>query len=158
TVFFSNVSHEFRTPLTLILGPVEDALSNPARSLRGENLEAVHRSAIRLLRLVNRLLDFARIEAGRIELRFVRTDIAALTADLASSFRSLVERAGLVLVIDCPPVPEAVYVDPLQWEKVVLNLMSNAFKFTMTGSITVRIRSTGDHVQLTVADTGSGIP
>ncbi len=158
TAFFSNVSHEFRTPLTLILGPVEDALAQPSKALDGDSLETVHRSALRLLRLVNSLLDFARIEAGRLQLSFVPTDLASLTADLASSFRSLIERAGLALVVDCPALPEPVYVDPAQWEKIVLNLISNAFKFTFTGSIAVRLRSSDDHVELAVRDTGTGIP
>jgi signal transduction histidine kinase len=158
TTFFSNVSHEFRTPLTLILGPVEDALAQSTKSLHGDSLETVHRSALRLLRLVNSLLDFARIEAGRLQLSFVPTDLSALTADLASSFRSLIERAGLKLVVDCPPISEPVYVDPSQWEKIVLNLISNAFKFTFKGEISVGLRSYRDHVELTVGDSGSGIP
>ena len=158
TVFFSNVSHEFRTPLTLILGPVEDALAHAPRGLEGDNLEAVHRSALRLLRLVNSLLDFARIEAGRVQMTFVPTDLSRLTTDLASSFRSLVERAGLRLVVDCPPLREPVYVDPVQWEKITLNLVSNAFKFTLAGEIAVRLRAEGDRVVLSVRDTGSGIP
>ena len=133
TAFFSNVSHEFRTPLTLILGPVEDALGRPETSLQGESLQAVHRSALRLLRLVNSLLDFARIEAGRLQLSFAPTDLPAFTADLASVFRSLIERAGLTFVVDCPPLADPVYVDPSQWEKIVLNLISNAFKFTLHG-------------------------
>jgi len=158
TTFFSNVSHEFRTPLTLILGPVEDALTRSAKSLQGDDLEAVHRSALRLLRLVNSLLDFARFEAGRLQIAFAPTDLAALTAVLAGSFRSLVEGAGLKLVVDCPPLPEPVYVDPSQWEKIVLNLVSNAFKFTLRGEIAVSLRGSGDRVDLTVRDTGCGIP
>ena len=158
TTFFSNVSHEFRTPLTLILGPVEDALGQSTRALQGDSLKSVHRSALRLLRLVNSLLDFARIEAGRVQMSFVATDIAGLTTDLASSFRSLIERAGLKFSVDCPPVPEPIYVDPAQWEKITLNLISNACKFTMQGEIVVALRSHDDHVTLTVRDTGAGIP
>lgn len=158
TAFFSNVSHEFRTPLTLILGPIEDALSQPEGSLGGASLAGVHRSALRLLRLVNSLLDFARIEAGRQQLSFSPTDLSSLTAELASSFRSLIERAGLVLKVDCPPLPEPIYVDPTQWEKIVLNLLSNAFKFTFEGSISVRLQLSAGQVELSVEDTGTGIP
>ncbi len=158
TAFFSNVSHEFRTPLTLILGPLEDALADPARTLRDANLERVHRNALRLLRLVNNLLDFSRVEAGRLQSRFEPTDLSLLTGGLAGSFQSLVESAGLKLVVDCPPLPDPVHVDRAQWEKIVLNLVSNAFKFTLEGEITVRLRATDSHVELSVRDTGTGIP
>jgi signal transduction histidine kinase len=158
TAFFSNVSHEFRTPLTLILGPLEDALGDPARALRGESLEAVHRSALRLLRLVNSLLDFSRIEAHRLTSSFEATDLPILTGGLAGSFQSLVESAGLKLVVDCPPLKEPIYVDRSQWEKIVLNLVSNAFKFTFEGQIAVRLKAVNDGIELSVSDTGTGIP
>ena len=157
TAFFSNVSHEFRTPLTLMIGPTEDALGSPEKALRGEELETVHRNELRLLKLVNTLLDFSRIEAGRVTATFEATDLAALTADLASAFRSATERAGLQLVVDCPPLPSAVYVDREMWEKIVLNLLSNAFKFTFQGSIGVAVAATDTHVELRVRDTGIGI-
>jgi signal transduction histidine kinase len=156
TAFFSNVSHEFRTPLTLILGPIENALACGA--LDGANLQAVHRSALRLLRLVNSLLDFSRIEAGRLQSSFEPTDLPVLTAGLAGSFQSLVEPAGIRLVVDCPRLPEPVYVDRSHWEKIVLNLVSNAFKFTFEGEIAVRLRTRDAHVELSVSDTGTGIP
>ncbi|HVU00563.1 MAG TPA: ATP-binding protein [Polyangiaceae bacterium] len=158
TVFFSNVSHEFRTPLTLILGPLENALASADRALGGTLLEAVHRNALRLMRLVNSLLDFSRLEAGQARLAPQPTDLAALTSRIASSFQSLVESAGLEMVIDCPPLRSPVLVDPSRWELVVLNLVSNAFKFTFEGKITVRLRETDDHVELAVSDTGTGIP
>jgi signal transduction histidine kinase len=158
TTFFSNVSHEFRTPLTLILGPVEDALARTPSSLAGDDLASVHRSVVRLLRLVNGLLDYARVESGRLQMAFVPTDLSALTIEIANSFRSLVERAGLSLLVDCPPLQEPVYLDPVQWEKIVLNLVSNAFKFTLRGGIEVSLRACGDHVELCVRDTGSGVP
>jgi signal transduction histidine kinase len=155
TAFFSNVSHEFRTPLTLMLGPLEERL---ARGDADHDLQLVHRNGLRLLRLVNTLLDFSRIEAGRLQASYEPTDLAALTAELASSFRSACERAGLELTVECPPLPEQVYVDRDMWEKIVLNLVSNAFKFTLQGGIRVALRAAGGKAALTVRDTGSGIP
>ena len=158
TAFFSNVSHEFRTPLTLMLGPLEDALGEAeTRELR-DRLEIAHRNALRLLRLVNSLLDFSRIEAGRLQMTFRPTDLAAITAELASSFRSATERAGLRLVVDAQPLSQPVYVDRDMWETIVLNLMSNAFKFTLDGEIGVELREETENVRLIVRDSGVGIP
>lgn len=161
TEFFNNVSHEFRTPLTLMLGPLEDVLSSKNGSLtteEREQLQLVHRNSLRLLKLVNTLLDFSRIEASRIEAVYEPTDLAGLTTELASVFRSAIERAGLRLTVDCPPLPEAVYVDRQMWEKIVLNLLNNAFKFTFTGEITVALRWYREYVELEIRDTGTGIP
>ncbi len=160
TAFFSNVSHEFRTPLTLMLGPLEDALAaaEPVSAPQRERLEIAHRNALRLLRLVNSLLDFSRIEAGRVEASYLPTDLAALTADLASSFRSATDKAGLRLAVDTPALSQAAYVDRDMWEKIVLNLVSNAFKFTFAGEIGVALRERDGEVRLTVRDTGIGIP
>lgn len=157
TEFFSNVSHEFRTPLTLMLGPVEDALDQ-GTGLHGETLASVHRNALRLLKLVNNLLDFSRLEAGRARATFRATDLAALTTDLASGFRSAIESAGLELEIACEPSASPTFVDVELWEKIVLNLLSNAFKFTFDGKIAVALRHEGDDAVLTVSDTGVGIP
>jgi signal transduction histidine kinase/CheY-like chemotaxis protein len=160
TTFFSNVSHEFRTPLALLLGPVEDALADadePLLPRHRERLEVAHRNGLRLLKLVNTLLDFARIEAGRVQAAYQATDLAALTAELASVFRSAMERAGLRLIVDCPAVGEDIYVDRDMWEKIVLNLLSNAFKFTLSGEIAVSLRDAGERVELVVRDTGVGI-
>lgn len=161
TLFFSNVSHEFRTPLTLMLGPLEDILARADGSVPSdtrEHIEVAHRNSLRLLKLVNTLLDFSRIEAGRVQAVYEPTDLSALTTDLASVFRSAIERAGIELVVDCPGLPEQVYVDREMWEKVVLNLLSNAFKFTFEGRIEVRLRAAGEGAELTVRDTGTGIP
>ncbi|MBX9584219.1 MAG: PAS domain-containing protein [Gemmataceae bacterium] len=161
TAFFSNVSHEFRTPLTLMLGPVEDALADTQSGLppaQRERVEVIHRNGLRLQRLVNALLDFSRIEAGRVRATFEPTDLASYTADLASSFRSACEKAGLTLTVDCPPLGEPVFVDRQMYEKVVLNLLSNAFKFTLEGGIAVTLRRAGNSVELRVRDTGTGIP
>ncbi|RYY93790.1 MAG: hypothetical protein EOO24_26085, partial [Comamonadaceae bacterium] len=162
TAFFSNVSHEFRTPLTLMLGPLEDALA--ARDALPERhvqlLDVAHRNSLRLLRLVNTLLDFSRIEAGRVQAAFQPTALAEFTRELASNFDTVTARAGLRLDIDCAPLPQPVFVDQGMWEKVVLNLLSNAFKFTFEGGITVRVQPSADgrHAVLLVADTGVGIP
>lgn len=157
TVFFSNVSHEFRTPLSLMLGPLEDALASPEQALRGDAIQMVHRNTLRLLRLVNALLDFARIEAGRMQACYEPRDLAAMTTHLAGAFRSAVERTGLAFEVRCEPLPEPIYVDPDLWEKIVLNLLSNALKFTFEGSIAVSIRWCRDRAELEVRDTGAGI-
>ena len=161
TAFFSNVSHEFRTPLTLMLGPLQDLLSRSETHLSptaAQQLELVNRNGARLLRLVNTLLDFSRIEAGRVRAVFQATDLAAFTGELAGVFRSATERAGLELVVDCQPSDKMAYVDHDMWEKIVLNLVSNAFKFTFEGEIEVSLRQVGDLAELRVRDTGVGIP
>ena len=161
TAFFSNVSHEFRTPLTLMLGPVEDLLARSHTDLTpaaAVQLELVNRNGLRLLRLVNSLLDFSRIEAGRVRALYQPTNLAAFTADLASNFRSACERAGLRLIVDCSPLKEPVFVDPDMWEKIVLNLVSNAFKNTFVGEIAVSLKKAGTAAELRVKDSGTGIP
>ena len=158
TAFFSNVSHEFRTPLTLMLGPLEALRRDLDGQAQQRQVELIERNGQRLLKLVNTLLDFSRIEAGRTRAVFEPMEIASFTAELASLFRSAAEGAGLRLEIDCPPMSEPAYVDRDMWEKIVLNLISNAFKFTFEGGITVKLRSTGTHFELTVRDTGTGIP
>jgi PAS domain S-box-containing protein len=161
TVFFSNISHEFRTPLTLMLGPLEDLLSSTQSGLSDEEknqIETTHRNSMRLLRLVNNLLDFSRIEAGRAKAQFQLTDISAFTRDLAGSFRSAIENAGLDFNVNCDQVAHPIYVDRSMWEKIVLNLLSNAFKFTMSGSVTVSLSVKNNNAELSVRDTGAGIP
>ncbi|AVP59089.1 two-component system sensor histidine kinase/response regulator [Pulveribacter suum] len=160
TLFFSNVSHEFRTPLTLLLGPLEDSMAQADRLPEDERerVQIAHRNGLRLLKLVNTLLEFSRIEAGRARAHFEPTDLAALTAELASNFRSATEKAGLQLIVQCPALPEPVFVDREMWEKVVLNLLSNAFKFTFEGEIAVSVTAGQGVATLTVRDTGTGIP
>ena len=159
TEFFSNVSHEFRTPLTLMLGPLEDAMAEKWVAPRvREKLDVAYRNSLRLLKLVNTLLDFSRIEAGRIEAVYEPVDLSLLTTELASMFRSAIEKAGLNLVVECSPLTSSVYVDREMWEKIVFNLLSNAFKFTFAGEIKLTLRETGENVELEVSDTGTGIP
>jgi PAS domain S-box-containing protein len=159
TTFFSNVSHEFRTPLTLMLGPLEDMLAaGSADSELLSQIETVHRNGLRLLKLVNTLLDFSRIEAGRVQAIYRPVDLCSATIELASVFRAAIEAAGLRFVVDCPGSLQPVYIDFEMWEKVVLNLLSNALKFTMTGTIEVGLRDGGQHAEFYVRDTGVGIP
>jgi len=161
TLFFSNVSHEFRTPLTLLLGPLEQLLAEADRlpeSAR-ELVALANRNGLRLLKLVNTLLDFSRIEAGRARAWFEPTDIAAFSAELAASFRAAIEQAGLKLVVTAEPSLPAVLVDREMWEKVIFNLLSNAFKFTFSGEIRLAIamEADGHSIAVKVSDTGTGI-
>src|SRR4051794_28055356 len=161
TDFFTNVSHEFRTPLTLLLGPAEDALGDETEALparQRHRLEVILRNGQRLLKLVNTLLDFSRLESGRVGARFEPVDLSLYTRELTSMFETATSRLGLKLVVDCTPLPEPVYVDRDLWAKVVLNLLSNAIKFTFEGGVTVRLRAEGKGAELTVSDTGTGIP
>ncbi|MDI6097582.1 SpoIIE family protein phosphatase [Actinoplanes sp. NEAU-A12] len=158
TSFFSNVSHEFRTPLTLILGPLEDLLEDPAAAGARERLVPVHRNALRLLKLVNTVLDVSRMESGRMAAVYRPTDLAQHTARLAGTFRPAIERAGLTLTVEAPPLGEPVHVDHELWEKIVFNLLSNAVKFTREGGVEVRVRAEDGNAVLSVRDTGVGIP
>ncbi len=158
TAFFGNVSHEFRTPLTLMLGPLEELLARAGIGDRERSqLKLAHDNALRLLKLVNALLDFARLEAGRHAATFAPLEIAGFTAELAGMFETAAADAGLALVVDCPRLSEPAWVDRDMWEKVVTNLTSNAFKFTPRGTIALRMREAGERFVLDVADTGIGI-
>ena len=156
---FSNASHELKTPLALILGSVDElleqqALAPPAIDAAG----TARRSAQRMLKLVNGLLDVSRIEAGEQIGVFQPTDLAGLTGDVTAMFRSTAERAGIELTVDCPPLTDPVHVDREAWERIVSNLLSNAVKFTTEGGISVRLRGESDHAALAVEDTGIGVP
>jgi PAS domain S-box-containing protein len=160
TAFFSNISHEFRTPLTLMLGPLEEILGKPGSTTLAELrplLETGNRNALRLQRLVNALLDFSRIEAGRLKARYRPTDLRRLTRELASSFESAMRRAGLAFTLNLNPLPQPVYIDTGMWEKIVFNLLSNAFKFTLSGGVRVELSALDGAAVLTVRDTGIGI-
>ena len=161
TTFFSNVSHEFRTPLTLMLGPIEDMLAEAGRrSSDVQELELAHRNGMRLLRLVNSLLDFSRIEAGRMRASYEPIDLAQFSTDVAAIFRTAIEKAGLRLTVEAEPLPAPVYLDREMWEKILTNLLSNAFKFTHDGEIRVSVRTAADgkNALVQVSDTGIGVP
>jgi PAS domain S-box-containing protein len=158
--FFADASHELRTPLTLVAGPVDDLLADdgvdPAR-WRAE-LEVVARNTRRLTRVVDDLLEVARLQAGELDLRRTVADLGQLTAEVAGLVATAMARAGLEYIVDVPPdsVPAAVVRDG--WERVVLNLVTNALKYTRTGRVEVRLRRDGPRAVLTVSDTGVGIP
>src|SRR5262249_26079613 len=159
--FFSNVSHEFRTPLTLMLGPLEDALTDtddPVGPGQARRIGLARDNALRLLKLVNALLDFSRLEAGRLRAHFAPLDLCTFTRELAGMFQSAFEKARIGFVIDCRPLSAPVWVDRDMWEKIVPNLVSNAFKFTLSGEVAVRLYENADEAVLEVADTGTGIP
>ena len=161
TLFFSNVSHEFRTPLTLMLGPLEQVLGEARSKLTQasvDQIETARRNARRLLRMVNTLLDFSRIEAGRFQASYQPTDLSRFTEHIASAFRSTMESAGLKFSVVCEPLDDFVYVDREMWEKIVLNLLSNAFKYTFAGEVALTLRAVEGTIELSVRDTGVGIP
>ena len=160
--FFANVSHELRTPLTLLLGPVRDALNGrygPLDGMWAQQLPLMHRSGERLLGLVERLLDLARLDARRLRLRVIETDLVALTHSIVLGFAARAEREEVALDFDAEPEQIDVWIDPERVEQVLTNLLSNAFKFTPAGGrIHVSLREADEAVVLTVRDTGEGIP
>ena len=161
SAFFDNISHEFRTPLTLLLGHTEEALASDLVLLDGDGLRAVHTNGLRLLNLVNSLLDFSRLtrdEGRRVRPNLVPTDLAAQTASVAGGFRTAIERVGLALEVDCPSLGAPVLVDRELWDRILLNLLSNALKYTQDGTISVSLRRDDHDLHLTIRDTGHGIP
>jgi signal transduction histidine kinase/CheY-like chemotaxis protein len=160
TDFFNNISHEFRTPLALLMGPLGDIVNANKLNLSPEEfhkLELSYRGATRLQKLVNTLLDFATIEAGKIEAFYQPTDITRLTVDLASHFRSAIEAAGLKFVVKAETISEPIYLNREMWEKIVFNLISNALKFTHKGKIQIVVHEKNRSVEFRVKDTGVGI-
>jgi PAS domain S-box-containing protein len=159
TIFFSNISHEFRTPLTLMLSPLEEVIKSSAvlTEQDQEHLLTAHRNTLRLQKLVNTLLDFSRIEAGRFDVKLQKVDLVKFTIDLASSFRSAIEHAGIAYHVNVEPISLHVSIDIDMWEKIVLNLISNAFKYTERGKIGITMKLLDQTIEFEVRDTGVGI-
>ncbi len=158
--FFANVSHEVRTPLTSILGPVQSLWQGDAGSLSTDQrilLESTYRNALKLLDLINQMLDFSRIEAGRMPLRLKATDLAARIRDAVIGFRATAERRGLALDFRLLGDVRPVEIDEEKFERILTNLVRNALKFTERGSILLTLKEEGGFVVLDVADTGIGI-
>ncbi|PRP88229.1 response regulator receiver ATP-binding protein [Planoprotostelium fungivorum] len=160
TAFFSNMSHEFRTPLTLMLGPLDDLLqldrNTPILHVE-DSLQLIRRNSGRLLKLVNNLLNFTRIETGRMQLNMQPTNLCGAVMDFVSIFRSACEKSGLELIVNKSEREEIIAADINIWETIVYNLMSNALKYTMSGSITVNIQQDDREFTFGVTDTGVGI-
>lgn len=156
TEFFQNVSHEFRTPLTLMIGPLEASVTQH-QDFPYDQAAIALRNSRRLLRLVNQLLDLQRLDAGRMQASFRPTDLVEFVNQIVEAFRLYCEKKGISVYSDLTPC-QSVYVDLEKFDKVLYNLLSNAMKFTPTnGSITVKLEPAGDHVRIQVIDTGIGI-
>ncbi|KAJ4467091.1 histidine kinase [Lentinula lateritia] len=162
TVFFQNVSHELRTPLTLIRGPCEDALKDGDKldKTSRARFKLIFRASGRLLRLVNSLMLFSSAEAKRLQVVYRPVRLGPVTADLASLFRSAIEKAGITYTVDCGRSDDEreVFVDLSMWEKIIFNLLSNAIKYTAEGFIKLSLRFHSSEVELRVGDSGCGIP
>jgi signal transduction histidine kinase/DNA-binding response OmpR family regulator len=154
--FFQNISHEFRTPLTLTLGPLESAVAQQQGLSYDQSVMAL-RNSRRLLRLVNQLLDLQRLDAGRMQAIFRPCNLTDFVSHTVDAFRTYSEKKGIQLYVDLQPCP-LVYLDPERFDKVLYNLLSNAMKFTPDdGRITVTVAAASDRCILTVRDTGIGI-
>jgi signal transduction histidine kinase/ligand-binding sensor domain-containing protein len=169
TRFFANVSHEFRTPLTMIIGPLENALAGRHGQIVGRvrgQMELMLRNALRLMRLINQLMDLSKLEAGKMELRAGSRNIVAFLKDVMFTISPFAEKKGLELIVESSDPDVQVYYEPDKLEKVFYNLLSNASKFTPTGgklSIDISTRAAdetyaGGSVLIGVSDTGRGIP
>jgi putative nucleotidyltransferase with HDIG domain len=161
TQFFSNVSHELRTPLTLLLAPLGALLERGVADDTGtrETLAMMQRNGLRLLRLINNLLDFTKLEALKVRLRIKQVDLIDYLGTLLKSVQPLAEEKGIRLEFVHPEAPVDVPLDPEQFEKVVLNLLANAVKFTPShGTITVTVEAGTEWATLVVEDSGEGIP
>lgn len=159
--FLANISHELRTPLALILGPTESILATGANltELQRRDLGVIHRNAATLLKHVNDLLDLAKLDAGKMTVNYARVDLARAVRTIAAHFDALASQRSLSYVITTPDTLEA-EVDPEKFDCILLNLLSNAFKFTPArGRIRCALELSGkDRLLLSVQDSGSGVP
>ena len=162
TQFFANVSHEVRTPLTSIIAPLQSLRQGDVGSLnidQNDLLDQMHRNAIRLLDLINQMLDFSKLEAGKAHLRLSSVDLIDYTEDIVALFKEVTIRKGLNLAFDKSGITDRqFYIDSDRYERIITNLIRNAIKFTETGGITVNLKHEEGFIKFTVTDTGIGIP
>ena len=159
TNFFTNISHEFRTPLTLILSPVEQILERSSDDKVRENAKLIHRSAKKLNRLADQLLDLARIEAGMMKLKASRQNLITALEEIVSSFQAFAESKNISLEFIPGQDKISLYLDKDKFDKIISNLLSNALKFTpKEGHVKIDIQIVDNNVEISVSDTGIGIP
>ena len=160
--FFTNISHELRTPLALITAPIEEMLSRPGLpDIHRNALQVVLRNGLRLHRLIDGLLDLARLEAGQLRLRVANLDLPHLLRNVVGAFQPAAESMGIGLSLALPdePLPTSLLGDSEKLEVVMTNLLGNALKFTERGgSIAVNVRAVPDAVEIDIKDSGIGIP
>lgn len=159
--FLTSVSHEFRTPLTLILGPLEQLLKQKTDPFSIKQYEVMQRNANHLLDLINQIMDLSKIESGHIRLHARHQDVVSFFKEIFQSFAPLSEVRKVSLNLDCPDEPVSIYFDRKQFEKVIRNLLGNAFKHTKEGdSISVKVfrEDSNSFVGIEVTDNGEGIP
>ncbi|GAB3924112.1 ATP-binding protein [Larkinella terrae] len=169
--FFANITHEFRTPLTLIITPIEQLLQTAGNETKTDSsvlrntMVTIHRNARQLLQLINQLLDLSKLEAGSLKVRESQGDVATFIGDLVDSFRITAETKGVELTYQSERVPEQLAFDDDKWGKISYNLISNALKYTAAGgSVKVKLEASplpaeGQlTLRLSVSDTGTGIP
>ncbi len=161
TQFFANVSHEVRTPLTSIIAPLQSLRQGDVGSLnidQNDLLDQMHRNAIRLLDLINQMLDFSKLEAGKAHLRLSLVDMVDYTEDIVSLFKEVAIRKDLNLIFDASNLTDGqIFIDNDRYERIITNLIRNAIKFTETGGITVSLKRENDTFILMITDTGIGI-
>ncbi|HJT73752.1 MAG TPA: two-component regulator propeller domain-containing protein [Chitinophaga sp.] len=157
--FITHISHEFRTPLTLIVNPVKEILSGDIKGAVREELNTVHRNTRRLLSLVDQLLLFRKTDSDQDQLKIVELDLAAVCREVYLCFVYQARARKIDYRFECPETPLPIYVDREKIEIVLFNLLSNAFKFTpQGGAVTFRVTETEDNASVSVTDTGCGIP
>jgi len=157
--FFANISHEFRTPLTLIFGPANDVLEKTKEPDTKQSVSIIKRNASRLYGLVNQLLDLSKLEAGRMTLETTEQNIIPILKGLVLSFTSLAERRKITLRFNTIEENLNIYIDKEKVEKIITNLLSNAFKFTPEGGkVDFTVEKLIKDVEIKITDSGIGIP
>lgn len=157
--FFANISHEFRTPLTLIMGPLKSLIAGTYKGDPVSQYRIMSRNAERLLRLINQILDLSRLESGAVKLKASKLDIVKFLKPIAHAFTSYAERQFIDYKCTFPEEAVEIYFEPDKIEKVVINLLSNAFKFTPEfKKIEVEVQDTPSAIKIMVRDAGIGIP